>query len=46
MLQSVETQVSELCRLWVSVDRKDPAMIMELVNRERETWEELGGWLQ
>jgi hypothetical protein len=46
MLQGVETQVSELCDLRVSVDRKHPAMIMELVNVERETWEELGGWLQ
>ena len=46
MLQGIKSEIGELGGVRVPIDSKNPAMVMELIDIELKTREELGGWLQ
>jgi hypothetical protein len=46
MLQGIKSKVGELGGFRVSIDPKNPAVVMKLVDIKLISWEELGGWLQ
>jgi len=46
MLESIKSEIGELGGVRVSIDPKNPAMIMKLIESKLNTWDELGGWLQ
>jgi hypothetical protein len=43
MLQGVKAKIDELGGFRVSINPKNPAMVMELVDIKLKAWEELGG---
>jgi len=46
VLEGIKSEIGEFGGFRVSIDLKNPTMIMKLIDNKLKTREELGGWLQ